>query len=143
MTNTNLLELAVKAALEAGDKTLKFYHQEMDIVVKEDNSPLTQADLESNSAIISCLEETGLPILSEENKVVSYSERSDWPRFWLIGFIPASALSFSSMPVAASALVTPLRTTAARIQATRSHRRAPSSCHAMRSPTLASTHRGA
>ena len=39
------------------------------------------------------------------------------PTLWLIGRIPASALSLSSSRVAASALVTSLRSTVARTQA--------------------------
>jgi len=84
MTNNQLLELAIEAAIAAGERTLKFYHEDLEIVVKDDNSPLTRADLESNQAIIKYLEDTGIPILSEENRVVAYEERSVWKTLWLI-----------------------------------------------------------
>jgi 3'(2'), 5'-bisphosphate nucleotidase len=84
MTNTQLLELAIEAAIEAGKQTLAFYHTDLEVVVKDDNSPLTQADLESNRTILSYLDETQLPILSEENKIVTFEDRVDWEKFWLI-----------------------------------------------------------
>ena len=52
MVTSKLLELAIDAAILAGKKTLNFYNEELDVVVKDDNSPLTQADLESNTAIL-------------------------------------------------------------------------------------------
>lgn len=84
MTNKKLLELAIHAALLAGERTLKFYHEELDVIIKDDNSPLTQADLESNQVIMDILTETDIPILSEENKIVAYEEREAWKTFWLI-----------------------------------------------------------
>ena len=56
-----LLELAIEAALIAGRRTLKFYNSELDVVVKEDNSPLTLADLEANQVINEKLQGTGIP----------------------------------------------------------------------------------
>ncbi|MBN1950102.1 MAG: 3'(2'),5'-bisphosphate nucleotidase CysQ [Bacteroidales bacterium] len=84
MTNREKLELAIEAAIEAGKKTLNFYHTDMDVVVKDDNSPLTQADLESNRVILSYLEGSNLPVLSEETRVVNFEERSTWNEFWMI-----------------------------------------------------------
>lgn len=79
-----LLELAIEAALIAGEQTLKFYKQEMDVIVKDDHSPLTLADLEANQIITDMLSLSGIPILSEESKVTAYSIRKDWKRLWLV-----------------------------------------------------------
>ena len=81
---SDLLDTALKAALKAGKKTLEYYHTEMTVVVKDDHSPLTQADLESNQIINEYLDSTEVPILSEENKNDPYEVRKEWTSFWLI-----------------------------------------------------------
>ncbi len=85
MINYNtLLNTALEAALKAGNKTLDFYREDMTVLIKDDNSPLTRADLESNRIINEYLAGTDIPILSEENKTVPYDIRKNWNRFWLI-----------------------------------------------------------
>jgi 3'(2'), 5'-bisphosphate nucleotidase len=79
-----LLELAIEAALIAGERTLKFYKHSMDVVVKDDHSPLTLADLEANLIITDMLSLTELPILSEEGKVTGFADRKAWELFWLV-----------------------------------------------------------
>jgi 3'(2'), 5'-bisphosphate nucleotidase len=76
--------LVIKAALKAGEEILKVYARDFEVETKSDESPLTEADKNSHLAIISCLEETGLPILSEEGKYMDYAERKNWKRFWLV-----------------------------------------------------------
>ena len=84
MKFSDLLDIALKAAMKAGKKTLEYYNTEMTVVVKDDHSPLTQADLESNQIIIKYLGSTEIPILSEENKNDPYEVRKEWKSFWLI-----------------------------------------------------------
>lgn len=84
MSKKKLLEIAINAALDAGKETLKYYNEELDVVIKDDNSPLTLADLESNKVIMDYLADTDLPILSEEEKIVAFEEREKWGNFWLI-----------------------------------------------------------
>jgi 3'(2'), 5'-bisphosphate nucleotidase len=79
-----LLEIAIEAAIRAGEKTLEFYLEDYEIFTKEDSSPLTLADLESNRIINEFLRTTGIPILSEENKMISYKTRKCWQKFWLV-----------------------------------------------------------
>ena len=79
-----LLSLAIEAALKAGIETLKFYLHEFDVLIKDDHSPLTQADLEANRVINELLESTGIPVLSEENKLIPFETRKGWNHFWLI-----------------------------------------------------------
>lgn len=54
--------------------------------MKEDNSPVTLADLESDRLIKSGLEKItpGIPVFSEESKEVSYKTRSKWNPLWIL-----------------------------------------------------------
>ena len=47
----NLLEIAVNASIEAGKEVCNVYKNEFDVEYKEDNSPLTTADIRSNKII--------------------------------------------------------------------------------------------
>ncbi|MGD2034766.1 MAG: 3'(2'),5'-bisphosphate nucleotidase CysQ [Bacteroidales bacterium] len=78
------LDIAIRSAIDAGSATLKFYSEETEVIYKDDNSPLTRADLESNRVINDYLNKTGIPVLSEENRMIPYSSRSAWNRFWLV-----------------------------------------------------------
>lgn len=73
-------------ARRAGDAILDVYGSEFSVDVKEDKSPLTEADRRSNDVIIAGLFEKypEIPVISEETKTVDYSERKDWGGFWLI-----------------------------------------------------------
>lgn len=72
-------------ALLAGKAIMEIYHEEdRGVVLKDDNSPLTRADLASNEVITEALKQTDLPILSEEGRDIPYEERKDWDRFWLV-----------------------------------------------------------
>jgi len=80
------LEVIKEIAKNAGDAVMKIYEQDFSVEYKEDASPLTQADLESNAIICAALAEyyPDIPILSEENKAATYEERKGWTYFWLI-----------------------------------------------------------
>ena len=81
----NILNIAITAALEAGKSILKIYHSgEFDIELKGDNSPLTRADTASHNVIMSCLNSTGIPVLSEEGRDISYQERKEWKQLWIV-----------------------------------------------------------
>ena len=80
-----LLHTAITAALEAGKAILEIYHSgEFDIEIKGDNSPLTRADIASHNVIMSFLKKTGIPVLSEEGRDISYQERKDWKQLWIV-----------------------------------------------------------
>lgn len=79
-----LLPIALKAAIAAGKKIMEVYTTDFEVVSKKDNSPLTIADRLANTSIISHLTETGIPIISEENKQLSYAVRKKWERCWLV-----------------------------------------------------------
>ena len=79
------LNTAINAALQAGKAILKIYHSgEFDIEIKGDNSPLTKADRSSHDLILSNLKKTGIPVLSEEGRDISYQERKDWRQLWIV-----------------------------------------------------------
>lgn len=86
LMNTQL-ETAITAALQAGEEILKIYndpHSDFGIERKADNSPLTIADRKSNEVIMSHLEKTPFPIISEENKAIDYSIRKQWKTVWIV-----------------------------------------------------------
>ena len=73
-------------AKDAGSVIMDIYNRDVEVEFKNDRSPLTEADKKSNELIIQSLElfYPNIPIISEENSEISYSERSSWGEFWLI-----------------------------------------------------------
>jgi 3'(2'), 5'-bisphosphate nucleotidase len=51
---------------------------------KDDSSPITLADKNANEVIVSYLEETNIPILSEEGAEFEYSQRKNWAELWIV-----------------------------------------------------------
>ncbi len=85
MNYTELAIQAKKAAEKAGAKILEIYDTgDFSVEAKSDDSPLTQADKAAHQIIVAGLEETGLPVLSEEGKDIPYEKRKDWERFWMV-----------------------------------------------------------
>ena len=81
----NHLITAITAALEASKAILEIYHSgAFDIELKGDNSPLTRADTASHNVIMSYLEPTDIPVLSEEGRDIPYKERKDWKQLWIV-----------------------------------------------------------
>ncbi len=79
-----MIEKAIKGAYEGGLEILEVYGTEFTVDVKEDKSPLTEADRRAHNKIMEYLEDTGIPILSEEGKHLSYEDRKGWGQFWLV-----------------------------------------------------------
>ncbi len=85
MQHSQLLEKAILAAIEAGQKIMEIYETEdFGVDFKADNSPLTKADIASHKVIDGHLNETGIPVLSEEGKDIPYDERKDWKQLWIV-----------------------------------------------------------
>jgi len=80
----NLLSIIITAALEAGKEILKIYQTDFHVEYKDDKSPLTQADKNANSVIMSYLQGTGIPVLSEEGRSIPYTERKNWKKLWIV-----------------------------------------------------------
>jgi len=74
----------ISIAREASLAILDIYETDFNVDIKDDNSPVTKADLVSNEIIISGLSKiSDYPILTEESPV-DYEIRKDWNRFWLV-----------------------------------------------------------
>lgn len=99
-------------ALEAGEIVLKYYGVE-NFDLKEDSSPVTKADLESNALITQKLQEIASYKVCSEEVVLDYKERKNLEYFWLIdpldgtkdflaqngGFTINIALIFKNRPI--------------------------------------------
>ena len=82
----NLLLLKVSnIAIQAGIKIMEYYTSNIEVLKKEDNSPITKADLAANSLIINEIKkiDSDIPILSEESSI-DWDERKKWNKYWLI-----------------------------------------------------------
>lgn len=79
-----LLYIAIQAAIKGGKAIMDVYATDFDVLIKEDESPLTMADKNANTVINEYLETTGIPIISEENRQLDYSERKEWSRCWVV-----------------------------------------------------------
>jgi len=58
-------KLALVAVQKATDIVLNIYKQDFSVSQKDDNEPLTQADIQSNQVILKSLSQSELPILSK------------------------------------------------------------------------------
>lgn len=82
-----LLATAIQAALDAGRDIMEIYdapEADFGIERKADNSPLTRADKAAHARIMTYLEPTGIPVLSEEGAHLPYDERRTWQRLWIV-----------------------------------------------------------
>ena len=78
-------KLAMKASIDAGKAIMEIYSgNDFGVESKNDESPLTKADLKANDIINEYLEKTGIPIISEENKQTDFSERKKWDACWIV-----------------------------------------------------------
>ncbi len=87
MNYNELLQVAIQASLEAGSDIMRIYDdpaQDFGIERKADNSPLTLADKAAHERIMTFLDKTNLPVLSEEGAHLPYDSRSEWRCFWLV-----------------------------------------------------------
>ena len=88
MNKEELLALAGQIATAAGQEILQVYNnsENIDVTVKTDDSPLTEADRRAHNLIVAQLQEQtpDIPVLSEESDQVSFEERRQWQRFWLV-----------------------------------------------------------
>lgn len=73
-------------ARKAGVKILKYYHSGIVVDRKDDDSPLTKADLEAHDEILRGLKENypDIPVISEESEIPDYEFRKDWNQYFLV-----------------------------------------------------------
>jgi 3'(2'), 5'-bisphosphate nucleotidase len=81
-----LLDAALALARAAGRRILEVYRSDFAVTHKQDQTPLTQADLASHRLIVEALARLtpALPVLSEEAADIPYATRRGWPRYWLV-----------------------------------------------------------
>lgn len=80
----DLLSIAIIASVEAGEAIMKVYSSKINVIFKEDESPLTLADKNANEIINKYLIKSKIPIISEENKILTYDERKNWDQCWIV-----------------------------------------------------------
>ncbi len=75
----------IKVIHDAGLAIMSIYEEDdIKIKVKDDRSPVTEADLLANKIIIKGLKSfSKYPILTEE-AYIEYGTRKDWDKFWLV-----------------------------------------------------------
>jgi len=80
-----MINKVIEIAKEASSEILKIYHSDsFDIELKKDDSPVTRADLISNTIIIKGLKKiSNYPIITEESPV-DYKVRKNWTKYWLV-----------------------------------------------------------
>jgi len=86
MNFAELVEPIVALSRQAGDAILEVYATDFDVQAKDDDSPLTQADMASHHVIDQGLKDLtpGIPVISEESGLPDFDERGQWDMYWLI-----------------------------------------------------------
>ncbi|WP_412031001.1 3'(2'),5'-bisphosphate nucleotidase CysQ [Halomonas sp. M4R1S46] len=70
----------------AGLTVLDIYRGDFEVEAKDDESPLTEADMASHHALVALLQDVApeVPVLSEESGEIPFATRQAWSRYWLI-----------------------------------------------------------
>ena len=86
MDYNSLLDKLLQIADTASEKVMAIYQTDFEVNIKEDDSPITAADIASHHVIVDGLKALtpDIPILSEESANAPWDERKHWTRFWLV-----------------------------------------------------------
>lgn len=87
MLNQKQIDQVIAIARDAGSAIMTVYAaDDFGIRTKEDDSPLTRADMAAHRVIVSGLQELALefPVLSEESTDIAWDERREWTTYWLV-----------------------------------------------------------
>ena len=81
-----LLAKLLNLSSQAGEIIMDFRKKSPDYLIKDDNTPLTQADKASHEFLLNELAKLtpNTPILSEESSHIPFSIRESWEEYWLI-----------------------------------------------------------
>lgn len=84
--NEALHEELVNIITRSGEAILEVYGSDFAVQNKEDQSPLTQADLAAHAIIVEGLSAAtpDIPIISEESEPPPYEVRAGWQQYWLV-----------------------------------------------------------
>lgn len=82
----SLTEDALTLARIAGQRILEVYAGDYEVTIKDDETPVTTADMAAHAIIVKGLSELepNFPVLSEESDFVPFETRHDWPMYWLV-----------------------------------------------------------
>lgn len=85
-TLENLLPKVCELSITAGEKIMEIYESDFSIRTKDDNTPLTDADMAAHNTIVDGIITISpdIPILSEESDKIEFSVREKWDTYWLI-----------------------------------------------------------
>jgi 3'(2'), 5'-bisphosphate nucleotidase len=87
-TLAQLLPAVCAVAERAGREIMAIYHDESrwNVQHKEDDSPLTAADVAANKTIVEDLQKLrpDIPVISEECEEALFAERRVWPLCWMV-----------------------------------------------------------
>ena len=84
--NKSEINQVIEISKSAGHSIQEIYEGDFDFSLKNDGSPITEADFVSNRIICNFLEDfsPNIPILSEENSDIPFLERASWESYWLV-----------------------------------------------------------
>ncbi len=87
MKPEQLIDAAIDIAIQAGKAVREIYEEGcFEREIKQDNTPVTSADLASHHIICESLKALtpNIPILSEEDADIAFEQRSQWSQYWLV-----------------------------------------------------------
>lgn len=84
--NPITIESITAIALQAGAIIMRYYPEEVDVIRKMDNSPVTQADIAANAYIVGALQRLtpDIPVVAEENTEAVNAACLGAENFWLV-----------------------------------------------------------
>lgn len=82
----SLLNKVLEIVFQAGEHLKRFYAQSVEVKLKADKTPVTEADLFVSRFVTDALKQLTphIPVLSEEFCNIPLSERSRWQEYWII-----------------------------------------------------------
>ncbi len=78
------VQSAIRSAIAATSEIMDVYINDFETIIKQDGSPVTEADIRSSHVIEEGLQDTNIPIIGEEMINRDYAERKDWVKCWII-----------------------------------------------------------
>jgi 3'(2'), 5'-bisphosphate nucleotidase len=89
LVTQSLVDQVLALTLCASKAIMSIYHNDkanFSVDIKEDNSPVTNADRVAHQILVAGLRELlpNTPILSEESAIPTFAQRRHWSRYWLI-----------------------------------------------------------
>lgn len=86
MPYSNYADAILDIARHANTIIMEYYQTDCDITIKEDHTPVTEADLAANAYIVEALQKLSpdIPVISEENDENDNEKIRTSPIFWLV-----------------------------------------------------------